>query len=220
MYLFNFVIEICVLINFLFLDRQQNYESDTIQEYREQLKDFQIELTKKSEEIERLILNNEHTKKEMQEEVTKLLDNINQIKLEHKEEVQELERRWKHIVNQKTSQLETRHEHEIAELTNEWKNERKVSLFYFTKFLHLFFFNFYFYFCFYFPFFLQNDENTELLDKVITHLSLFFNVTILINSTLLLLQVHLFINNFVRTLVFHLRKIFVNIFAYINTTIT
>lgn len=37
-----------------FVDRQKNYESDLIQQYKEQLKDFQIELTAKSEEIESL----------------------------------------------------------------------------------------------------------------------------------------------------------------------
>lgn len=125
-----------LILTFFILDQKQNYESDTIQEYREQLKDFQVELTKKSEQIERLIQENEKIKRESHEEVEKLSAKVNEIKLEHIGEMEDLEKKWKQVVRQKTSQLETKHEHEIAELTNEWQNERKVCycFFYFISF--------------------------------------------------------------------------------------
>ncbi|XP_011494579.1 PREDICTED: golgin subfamily A member 4 [Ceratosolen solmsi marchali] len=117
-------------------DRQQNFESNTIQEYKEQLKDFQVQVTKKSEQIEKLIFDNEQIQKQIQDEVEKRLAIMSQAKLEHVDnKIQGLDKKWEDIVKEKTNQLEMKHEQEIAELSNEWQNERK------------------------------SDENTELLDK-------------------------------------------------------
>ncbi|KAJ8680348.1 hypothetical protein QAD02_016135 [Eretmocerus hayati] len=99
-------------------DDQQNHESDTVLEYREQLKDFQVELTRKSEEIEKL-------KSEKQIKVDELTKTIDQIKLDHKKRIQELDTRWKAIVEQKTAQLDNRHQNEVVRLTNEWQSEKK-----------------------------------------------------------------------------------------------
>jgi ABC-type enterochelin transport system substrate-binding protein len=72
-------------------------------------------------------LDNNELKKHTEAEVEKRLANIYQKKLEHTEEIEDIDKKWKHIVKQKTNQLEIKHEDEIAELTNEWQNERKVG---------------------------------------------------------------------------------------------
>lgn len=131
---------IILITNFYFLDHQQNYESDTILEYKEQLRDFQIELTRKSQEIERLVQNNEITKKQNQEELEKLLLKITEIKSEHADEMQELDNKWKEIVKQKTSQLENKYEQDMNELSNEWHNERKVRYHFYNKTCRNYFF--------------------------------------------------------------------------------
>ncbi|KAK1126033.1 hypothetical protein K0M31_005562 [Melipona bicolor] len=109
-------------------DRQQNYESNLIQQYKEQLKDFQIELTAKSEQIENLILENKNLISQKTKDINQLMENITIIKKEHTDEIREIEKKWKSIVQQKTDTLETKHEEEINELTREWRNERRPDI--------------------------------------------------------------------------------------------
>ncbi|XP_014217623.1 golgin subfamily A member 4 [Copidosoma floridanum] len=106
-------------------DHRKNYESDTTQEYKNQLKDFQIELTKKSQQIVNLKVENEKLLKESQEEVKKLSAVINQIKSQHIKEMQEVDKKWKNFIHLKTNNLEIKHEQQVAELTTAWQNERK-----------------------------------------------------------------------------------------------
>lgn len=91
------------------------------------MKDFQVELTAKSEQIENLILDRKENAGSQQEEVKKLMESIEQLKKSHANELKEVERKWKNILDKKTAQLESKHEEEVNELTNEWQNERKVS---------------------------------------------------------------------------------------------
>ncbi|XP_043506737.1 golgin subfamily A member 4-like isoform X1 [Frieseomelitta varia] len=109
-------------------DRQQNYESNLIQQYKEQLKDFQIELTAKSEQIENLILENKNLISQKTKDINQLMEKITIIKKEHTDEIREIEKKWKSIVQQKTDTLEAKHEEEINELTREWRNERRPDI--------------------------------------------------------------------------------------------
>lgn len=109
------------------VDRQQNYESNLIQQYKEQLKDFQVELTAKSEQIENLILENKNLMAQKAKDINQLMETITQIKKDQSDEVRETEKKWKSIIQQKTNKLEAKHEEEINELTTEWRNERRVS---------------------------------------------------------------------------------------------
>lgn len=112
-----------MIMNF-FLDRQHNYESDLVQQYKEQLKDFQVELTAKSEEIEGLKKDQtEETKKEIE----KLVTTIASIKDEHAAELREIERKWQAIIKRKSNQLEAKHDDEVIELTKEWHKDKFVS---------------------------------------------------------------------------------------------
>ena len=64
----------------------------------------------------------------MEDEIEKHVAAINQIRSDHRDEIQDIDRRWKTVIKDKSSQLENKHEHEVAELTHEWQNERKVCL--------------------------------------------------------------------------------------------
>lgn len=111
----------------IFIDRQQNYESNLVQQYKEQLKDCQIELTEKSEQLESLVLEKKDAVAEKGKDIDCLVETIEQLKKEHSNEIKELEKRWKAIVQQKIDNLQGKHEEELNELTKEWQNERKVS---------------------------------------------------------------------------------------------
>ncbi|XP_029175596.1 golgin subfamily A member 4-like isoform X2 [Nylanderia fulva] len=106
-------------------DRQQNYESNLVQQYKEQLKDCQIELTEKSEQLESLVLENKDAVEEKGKDIDRLVETIAQIKDEQNNEIKELEKKWKAIVQQKIDSLQSKHEDELNELTKEWQNERK-----------------------------------------------------------------------------------------------
>lgn len=111
----------------IFIDRQQNYESNLVQQYKEQLKDCQIELTEKSEQLETLVLEKKDAETEKGKDIDYLMETIAQIKKEHSNEIKEIEKKWKAIVQQKIDNLQGKHEEELNELTKEWQNERKVS---------------------------------------------------------------------------------------------
>ncbi|KAG5312308.1 GOGA4 protein, partial [Acromyrmex insinuator] len=106
-------------------DRQHNYESNLVQQYKEQLKDCQIELTEKSEQLESLVLEKKDVVAEKGKDIDRLVETIAQIKKEHTDELKELEKKWKAIVQQKIDNLQVKHEDELNELTKEWQNERK-----------------------------------------------------------------------------------------------
>ncbi|KAL6425212.1 hypothetical protein ACFW04_009456 [Cataglyphis niger] len=106
-------------------DRQQNYESNLVQQYKEQLKDCQIELTEKSEQLESLVLEQKDAVAEKGKDIDRLVETIAQLKKEHSNEIKELEKKWKAIVQQKIDNLQGKHEEELNELTKEWQNERK-----------------------------------------------------------------------------------------------
>ncbi|XP_046143637.1 golgin subfamily A member 4-like isoform X1 [Osmia bicornis bicornis] len=109
-------------------DRQQNYESNLVQQYKEQLKDFQVELTTKSEQIENLILENKNLMAQKTKDINQLIEKVTSMKKEHADEMREIEKKWKSIVQQKTDKLEAKHEEEINELTREWRNERRPDV--------------------------------------------------------------------------------------------
>jgi len=109
------------------LDRQHNYESNLVQQYKEQLKDCQVELSEKSEQLESLVLEKRDAIAEKGRDIDRLLENIARIKQEHIEETKELEKKWKAIVQQRIDNLQVKHEEELNELTKEWQNERKVK---------------------------------------------------------------------------------------------
>lgn len=109
-------------------DRQQNYESNLVQQYKEQLKDCQIELTEKSEQLESLVLEKKDAVAEKGKDIDCLVETIEQLKKEHSNEIKELEKRWKAIVQQKIDNLQGKHEEELNELTKEWQNERKLNI--------------------------------------------------------------------------------------------
>jgi len=109
------------------LDRQHNYESNLVQQYKEQLKDCQVELSEKSEQLESLVLEKRDAIAEKGRDIDRLLENIARIKQEHIEETRELEKKWKAIVQQRIDNLQVKHEEELNELTKEWQNERKVK---------------------------------------------------------------------------------------------
>ncbi|XP_076167999.1 uncharacterized protein LOC143147042 isoform X2 [Ptiloglossa arizonensis] len=106
-------------------DNRQNYVSNLMQQYKEQLKDLQIELVAKSEQIENLILENKNLMAQKAKDINQLMEKITLIKKEHTDELKETEKKWKSIIQQKTDKLETKHEDEINELTKEWRNERR-----------------------------------------------------------------------------------------------
>ncbi|XP_025270154.1 golgin subfamily A member 4 isoform X2 [Camponotus floridanus] len=106
-------------------DRQQNYESNLVQQYKEQLKDCQIELTEKSEQLESLVLEKKDAETEKGKDIDRLVEMIAQIKKEHSNEIKEIEKKWKAIVQQKIDNLQGKHDEELNELTKEWQNERK-----------------------------------------------------------------------------------------------
>ncbi|XP_050459767.1 golgin subfamily A member 4 isoform X2 [Cataglyphis hispanica] len=109
-------------------DRQQNYESNLVQQYKEQLKDCQIELTEKSEQLESLVLEQKDAVAEKGKDIDRLVETIAQLKKEHSNEIKELEKKWKAIVQQKIDNLQGKHEEELNELTKEWQNERKLDM--------------------------------------------------------------------------------------------
>lgn len=111
-----------------FVDRQHNYESNLVQQYKEQLKDCQIELTEKSEQLESLVLENKDAVAEKGKDIDRLVETIAQIKQEHANETKELEKKWKAVIQQRIDNLQAKHEEELNELTKEWQNERKVRL--------------------------------------------------------------------------------------------
>lgn len=92
------------------------------------MKDCQIELTEKSEQLESLVLEKKDVVAEKGKDIDRLVETIAQIKKEHTNEIKELEKKWKAIVQQKIDSLQVKHEEELNELTKEWQNERKVSL--------------------------------------------------------------------------------------------
>lgn len=98
-----------------------------MQQYKEQLKDFQIELTEKSEQIESLVLEKKDAVAEKGKDIDHLVETIARIEKEHANEVKEVEKKWKAIVQQRIDNLQAKHEEELNELTKEWQNERKVS---------------------------------------------------------------------------------------------
>jgi len=98
-----------------------------VQQYKEQLKDCQIELTEKSEQLESLVLEKKDAETEKGKDIDRLVETIAQIKKEHSNEIKEIEKKWKAIVQQKIDNLQGKHEEELNELTKEWQNERKVS---------------------------------------------------------------------------------------------
>lgn len=97
-------------------------------QYKEQLKDCQIELTEKSEQLESLVLEKKDEVAEKGKDIDRLMETIAQIQKEHANEIKELEKKWKAIVQQKIDKLQAKHEEELNELTKEWQNERKVNL--------------------------------------------------------------------------------------------
>lgn len=99
-----------------------------MQQYKEQLKDFQVELTEKSEQIESLVLEKKDVVAEKGKDIDRLVETIAQIKKEHANEIKEVEKKWKAIIQQRIDNLQTKHEEEINELTKEWQDERKVDL--------------------------------------------------------------------------------------------
>lgn len=99
-----------------------------MQQYKEQLKDCQIELTEKSEQLESFVLEKKDEAAEKGKDIARLVETIAKIKNEHADEIKELEKKWKAIVQQKIDNLQAKHEEELNELTKEWQNERKVSL--------------------------------------------------------------------------------------------
>lgn len=123
----NYFDEICNDQYLIFVDHQQNYQSNLVQQYKEQLKDCQIELTEKSEQLESLVLEKKDAVAEKGKDIDRLVETIVQIKNEHSNEIKELEKKWKAIVQQKIDNLQGKHEDELNELTKEWQNERKVS---------------------------------------------------------------------------------------------
>lgn len=98
-----------------------------MQQYKEQLKDFQVELTEKSEQIESLVLEKKDAVAEKGKDIDRLMETIAQVKKEHANEIREVEKKWKTIVQQRIDNLQAKHEEELNELTKEWQNERKVS---------------------------------------------------------------------------------------------
>ena len=84
-------------------------------------------MTLKSEQIENLIIESKESSKQKQEEIDKLLETIVQIRQEHVNELQEVEKKWKEAIKQKSKMIEAKHEEEVNELTKEWQNERRVS---------------------------------------------------------------------------------------------
>lgn len=92
------------------------------------MKDCQIELTEKFEQLESLVLEKKDVVTEKGKDIDRLVETIAQIKKEHINEIKELEKKWKAIVQQKIDSLQVKHEEELNELTKEWQNERKVSL--------------------------------------------------------------------------------------------
>lgn len=109
------------------LDHQHNYESDLVQQYKEQLKDCQVELSEKSEQLESFVLEKRDAIAEKGKDIDCLVEKIARIKQEHANEIKELEKTWKAIVQQRIDNLQTKHEEELNELTKEWHNERKVT---------------------------------------------------------------------------------------------
>lgn len=91
------------------------------------MKDFQIELTAKSEQIENLIIENKNLMSQKAKDMNQLMEKIAIMKKEHVDEVRDIEKKWKSIVQQKTDKLEAKHEEEMNELTREWRNERRVG---------------------------------------------------------------------------------------------
>ncbi|XP_011875967.1 PREDICTED: golgin subfamily A member 4-like isoform X2 [Vollenhovia emeryi] len=106
-------------------DRQHNYESNLVQQYKEHLKDCQIELSERSEQLENLVLEKKDEVAEKGKDIARLMETIAQIKKEHADETKELEKKWKAIVQQKIDNLQVKHEEELNELTKEWQSERK-----------------------------------------------------------------------------------------------
>lgn len=100
-----------------------------MQQYKEQLRDCQMELTEKSEQLESLALESKDEVAEKGKDINRLVETIAQIKDEHTNEIKELEKKWKAIVQQKIDSLQSKHEEELNELTKEWQNERKVGRF-------------------------------------------------------------------------------------------
>lgn len=91
------------------------------------MKDCQIELSEKSEQLESLILEKKDAVTEKGKDINRLVEEITRIKQEHADEVKELEKKWKALVQQRIDNLQTKHEEELNELTKEWQNERKVK---------------------------------------------------------------------------------------------
>lgn len=81
----------------------------------------------KSEQIENLILESKESSQQKQGEIDKLLETIVQIRQEHVNELQEVEKKWKDAIKQKSEMIEAMHEEEVNELTKEWQNDRRVS---------------------------------------------------------------------------------------------
>lgn len=98
-----------------------------MQQYKEQLKDCQIELSEKSEQLESLALEKKDEVAEKGKDIDRLVETIAQIKNEHTNEIKELEKKWKAIVQQKIDSQQAKHDEELNELTKEWQNERKVK---------------------------------------------------------------------------------------------
>lgn len=99
-----------------------------MQQYKEQLKDFQIELTEKSEQIESLVLEKKDAVAEKGKDIDRLTETIAQTKKKHANDIKEMEKKWKAIMQQRIDNLQAKHDEELNELTKEWQNERKVSL--------------------------------------------------------------------------------------------
>lgn len=99
-----------------------------MQQYKEQLKDCQTELTEKSEQLESLALERKDAVAEKGKDIDRLVETIAQIKQEHANEMKELEKKWKAVIQQRIDNLQAKHEEELNELTKEWQNERKVNL--------------------------------------------------------------------------------------------
>lgn len=88
------------------------------------MKDFQVELTAKSEEIESL---KKDQSKDTMKEIEKLVATIANIKDSHAVELREIEKKWQAITQQKSSQLEAKHDDKVMELTKEWQTDKLVS---------------------------------------------------------------------------------------------
>lgn len=97
-----------------------------MQQYKEQLKDFQIELTEKSEQIESLVLEKKDAVAEKGKDIDRLVETIANMKKKHADDVKETEKKWKALMQQRIDNLQAKHEEELNELTKEWQNERKV----------------------------------------------------------------------------------------------